>query len=991
MIKRLLWLVFSFYTAVLLAQQPETPEQNHSARSTPLSEQITAIERTLKQLQNAPSSLPDVETQKLLAKMPISTDTISHQMHALGDIENTAITKQLQQVNRLSSELIKVRNTIIAEQQYLKKQSNLLGKNKKTVNTLKQFLDNPLNREQLDEADEQKILYFSQNINKLENQYNQLKNHSDEQLKSLENAIELLNRWENALSTAQLESATIDTEDNSEKNRLIDLQKRYSNEAKTLINELNKERGSAELADIEKLQQAIYQKQTMAWLVGADISLANIVNKNVTLADDITQIPLNRLKEQHIQVNHALTQLKNLRADVEAHFSEFQKYVNINGANPELDDAFTKRLKAIAFQHLQLNNKPAQLSQRISQQQQHALLTRDDFFTKATLGVRPSDIYESLVQIGYQIKISFTTLTQQVLQNPYRTIALAIAGMALLFLFAYATSRWFSRPLQKRENRLGTTSGFRIFLLMLKRYRYFLIFLLFIVMLVRVSGVPYPSGGIIRTLVYGLAIGVIWLEYSALPKYRSKRDMLAPLLLVPIALLYVLAKLSSVAPALVLIYEKLLMLAMMGFVWMIRRNLLRYLAQRQGKINSKVYSIYLSVTQGLPWLIVGVCILNLVGYNQLSWMILAYLGVGILYYLVLLFGLAMVDQLRKQLKLYCLHRFANGAIIGQDIITPVSTLTKVLWLWAATAGLFKVMGWNSSSYLINKVLTVFNYPLLTFEKTSVTLLTISLLILAIYLIFRLAKWLKAFSYHWLYAKIGDLGVRNSLAIFTQYVMILSGVLITMNVLGIDLTSLAVFAGALGVGVGLGLQDIAKNFISGILLLIERPLRTDDWVDIDGNSGRVKSIGMRAITVETFNNQEVIIPNGNAIGNSFTNYTHSNSLIRTVLYIGAGYSCDPELVIQTLKNILQANEDVLENPPSKVVMWEYADSSINYRIQYFINMENSGRWETKTEILKSIWYEFKANDIEIPFPQRDINFRNLLQNERLVPSNDKEED
>lgn len=189
--------------------------------------------------------------------------------------------------------------------------------------------------------------------------------------------------------------------------------------------------------------------------------------------------------------------------------------------------------------------------------------------------------------------------------------------------------------------------------------------------------------------------------------------------------------------------------------------------------------------------------------------------------------------------------------------------------------------------------------------------------------------------------------------------------------------MAVFAGALGVGVGLGLQDIAKNFISGILLLIERPLRSGDWVAIDGSEGTVKSIGMRAITIETFDNQEVIIPNGNAISNSFTNYTHSNSLIRTVLYVGAGYTCDPEKVIQILNQILSHTDAILTEPRHQVVMWEYADSSINYRIQYYIDLNNTGLWETKTAVLKAIWYAFKANDIEIPFPQRDINFRNLL--------------
>ncbi len=988
MIKQFLLFII-FFTHLTFAQSIQTDTGTNKEANT-LSSQINDIGSALEQLKKATKTTAstDSDMDKLLAEMPVNADNIDSYIDDFIGKKAVASTEQLQEVNQLTDKLSKSKDAIATKQQYLLEEIEELSKQEEIVKSMQQLLDNPLNQKQISPEELQTALQFNTTIEQLKTHYSATENHYQQQIQQLDNAIALLNRWSSALTNSQLQNATDTPSKHSEKVRLSDLQKRYQEEAKTLISELNQKRSTAELTEIAKLQETIYQKQTMAWLVTTDIELAKIVKDNFTLTDDVSDFPIDVLEQQLAQVNRSLKKLGTLKKNIEDGLADFKKRQEITGQTT-LDDEFNQRLKSITFQQLQLANKPAQLTQLISHQQQHRLLTRQIFFSEAMSATDSNTIYQSLVQIAYQVKISFTTLIQKIIKNPYEIIALTALGVFLLFAVSKITKRYLSTPLKKYAQKMGIGIGARKVIYAIGKHRYFLLVMLFLDILTDMADIPHPSDSIIRTLIYSSVGIVIWLELAkietklhTLSGYFRKRNIMISFILLTTILLYTLAKMSSVAPALVLIYEKLLMLAMIAFAWTVRTSFMQSLKHNKSQLTDTSYDFYKILIKGLSWFVIGVCMINLIGYNRVAWIIFAYLGVMALYVLALATGLIVINHLRKQMKLYCLKRFEHGAFIAQDIISPVSLISKILWFWGITATLFNIMGWTSSSYLVNQVLVFFNYPLVTFAETSITLLLITLSVLAIYLVFHIAKWLKTFSYHWLYAKVSDLGLRNSLAIFTQYIAILAGVLIAMNILGIDLTSLAVFAGALGVGVGLGLQDIAKNFISGILLLIERPLRSGDWVSIDGSEGTVKSIGMRAITLETFDKQEVIVPNGNAIGNSFTNYTHHNSIIRTVLYIGAGYACDPNLVIDTLKKVLDNTKGILKDPAAKVIMWEYADSSINYRVQYYLDMDDNGILDTKTEVLRAIWYAFEENNIEMPFPQRDINFRNLLQKEEI---------
>ena len=158
--------------------------------------------------------------------------------------------------------------------------------------------------------------------------------------------------------------------------------------------------------------------------------------------------------------------------------------------------------------------------------------------------------------------------------------------------------------------------------------------------------------------------------------------------------------------------------------------------------------------------------------------------------------------------------------------------------------------------------------------------------------FWIGGWSQQVSYNLALTRVRDLGIRQSLSTFVQYIVIVLGLLLTLKVIGLDLTALTVFAASIGVGIGFGLQNVVNNFISGMLLLAERPLRVTDIVTIGGETGEVTRIGIRSLIVRTFDRKDLIIPNSAVIGNTFTNWTRNDETLREVLLFRISYRDDP---------------------------------------------------------------------------------------------------
>jgi len=205
--------------------------------------------------------------------------------------------------------------------------------------------------------------------------------------------------------------------------------------------------------------------------------------------------------------------------------------------------------------------------------------------------------------------------------------------------------------------------------------------------------------------------------------------------------------------------------------------------------------------------------------------------------------------------------------------------------------------------------------------------------------------------------------------------------ITLNLVGIDLTVLAVFGGAIGVGIGFGLQKIASNFISGIILLTERSIQINNLVEMDdGVLGYVRKLGARASVLETFDGKEVLVPNEDFITSRVSNLTQSSNKGRIDVNVGVSYDTDihhaMELILKAANEYEAASQAKGEEP--KVFLREYGDSSVNFTLTFWLEDVTTGRWRTQSDVMLTIWDSFKEHDIEIPFPQQDIHIRSGLE-------------
>jgi small-conductance mechanosensitive channel len=214
------------------------------------------------------------------------------------------------------------------------------------------------------------------------------------------------------------------------------------------------------------------------------------------------------------------------------------------------------------------------------------------------------------------------------------------------------------------------------------------------------------------------------------------------------------------------------------------------------------------------------------------------------------------------------------------------------------------------------------------------------------------------------------GVALALSSLVHYAILLVGFMVGLGALGIDLTRITIIAGAVGVGVGFGLQNIVNNFVSGLILLFERPIQVGDSVQLGTLTGEVKRIGIRSSTVRTFEGAEVIVPNASLVSDQVTNWTLSDRMRRIDLDIGIAYGTDPKRVIDLLSAVARANPGVLPEPAPIVLFLGFGDSALNFQLRAW-----TARFEewlrTRSELGVAVQAALKAEGIDIPFPQRDV--------------------
>jgi potassium efflux system protein len=263
-------------------------------------------------------------------------------------------------------------------------------------------------------------------------------------------------------------------------------------------------------------------------------------------------------------------------------------------------------------------------------------------------------------------------------------------------------------------------------------------------------------------------------------------------------------------------------------------------------------------------------------------------------------------------------------------------------------------------------------PLIQMGGISITVFNVLQFVILLMVIRWAAKWSREFAYRFIFAKYKDKGLRNSMAVFTQYATIMLGAFVILKVIGIDLTTLTVVLGALAVGIGFGLQSIANNMVSGILLLIERPFRAGDIITLGAHEGEVTHIGVRATTIKTWDNMDVIIPNAETVSQALTNWTHHDSIVRTTLDINIDYSENPYQAQAIIMQVLRRHAAVVSFPDPSVLLTDFAVYSLKFQVRYFIDLSlGKSRAEVRSEVLFAIWDSLRASGIEIPFPHQSV--------------------
>lgn len=217
------------------------------------------------------------------------------------------------------------------------------------------------------------------------------------------------------------------------------------------------------------------------------------------------------------------------------------------------------------------------------------------------------------------------------------------------------------------------------------------------------------------------------------------------------------------------------------------------------------------------------------------------------------------------------------------------------------------------------------------------------------------------------------GLSNSIETGVGYLGFLLSCLLAISYIGLDFTNLAIVAGALSVGIGFGLQSIVNNFVSGLILLVERPIKVGDWVIVGEHQGYVRRISVRSTEIETFDRSSVIVPNSELITGIVTNWTHGNSVGRAIVKIGVGYNSDPKQVYDLLIEIGKAHPKCLTYPQLKVVFEDFGASSLDFSLRVYIGNINE-IFDVTTDLRMEILRVFREKNIEIAFPQLDLHIK-----------------
>ena len=312
--------------------------------------------------------------------------------------------------------------------------------------------------------------------------------------------------------------------------------------------------------------------------------------------------------------------------------------------------------------------------------------------------------------------------------------------------------------------------------------------------------------------------------------------------------------------------------------------------------------------------------------------------------------------------------------LGLEAATSkLQTLAKIIIMFNAFLVIMVI--WNIFDTPVEAFDTILGYEY-NFGEFSLSVKMVLLIVLILYLTVLISWMIQAFADSQIMTPRNmDRGIKESLKRLIHYALFTFGFLVAVSAAGLDLQKFTILAGALGVGIGFGLQNIVNNFVSGLILLFERPVKVGDIININQDWGTISKIGLRSTVCQTFDNSEIIIPNADLIAQKVTNWTFSSKIVRVVLPVGVEYGSPLEKVLEILHRAAKEHPEVISDPEPNAIFEGFGTSSIDFQLRFWVKSIDD-RLRLRTDVAVIVDRMFREENIVIAFPQLDLHLRSI---------------
>jgi small-conductance mechanosensitive channel len=533
-----------------------------------------------------------------------------------------------------------------------------------------------------------------------------------------------------------------------------------------------------------------------------------------------------------------------------------------------------------------------------------------------------------------------------------KNLSLDFILLIIALLFVYGL-KFFSKKLDKGDEAVGL--AFKI----LERPISITI-LLFLIFLVLV----YPD---IPEVLRSLMAIIVLMPLLRILFNISDKSLHVPL--IGIAVLFILSEIQSISLTESLLERILLLfltiLAISGLAWLIQKKILQRAFEGKKGNNLIIFGTRVAAT-----LLVASLLMNILGYVRLAELLVtgtlsSTFAVILLVtaYLVIIALMVLFLQTKIARKLRVVQKHPEKIKITTSKIIRIGA---TVWLTIGILNNFELKE-AVEEWLINAFIK--DWAIGTF---SLSIGDILLFFVTIWITVSLARLIRFFLEEDILSRMTlPRGVPGAVSAIVKYIIVGFGIVVAFTAAGLDLDKFTLLAGALGVGIGFGMQDLVNNFVSGLILIFERPIQVGDAVSVADISGRVQSIGIRSSIIRNWSGADVIVPNGHLISNKLTNWTMSDQLRRLELKVGAKYGSDVEKVMEVLLGCAKEHQHILVSPAPYVLFTDFGDSHLEFELRCWTS--NYGAWiDIRSEINVAIDKAFKKEGIEIPYPQRDLH-------------------